>query len=207
MGFLSGWAICLLLAPTIFAESQSPASAPTDQAASGTTAVIPLAEQPSKEQLAKLIEVMQLRKLYQNSFKAMQAMMQQQVQAQAKEMAAKATGSNSLSPEQQAAIEKLQLAMMEKVSGLLSVDEMIDDMASAYQRHLSRSDVDAMIAFYSSPAGKHLLEQQPIIMQEYMPVVMKRLQERMKPLLEEQKKAIEEIRKSAVPKEDKLTVK
>jgi hypothetical protein len=53
---------------------------------------------------------------------------------------------------------------------------MMGNITAVYQRHMSKSDVDAYIAFYSSPAGQHLLDAQPKIMQEYMPVVMGRVQ-------------------------------
>lgn len=37
-----------------------------------------------------------------------------------------------------------------------------------YQKHLSQEDIDAINAFYDTPAGKHLIENQSVIMQESM---------------------------------------
>jgi hypothetical protein len=84
---------------------------------------------------------------------------------------------------------------MQKAFSLYPVSEMLDDMSGLYQRHLTRSDVDAFIAFYASPAGQHLLDAQPAIMQEYMPLVISRMQERSKTLNEEFVKEMAEIAK------------
>ncbi len=59
---------------------------------------------------------------------------------------------------------------IQKAMTIYSAEDMIEDMTAVYQRHLTGADVDAMIAFYSSPAGQHLLDAQPSIMKEYMPI-------------------------------------
>jgi len=51
-------------------------------------------------------------------------------------------------------------------------------MTAPYQKYLTRSDVDGIIALYSSPAGQRLLDIQPVIMQEYLPLVMQRMMDR-----------------------------
>jgi hypothetical protein len=79
------------------------------------------------------------------------------------------------------------------------VDEMLDDMAGIYQRHFTREDVNAYIAFYSTPAGQHLLQLTPVIVQEYMPVVMQRVQERSKTLTAEISKEIADVLRSSAP--------
>jgi hypothetical protein len=182
-------------------------TAAQQEAVPTSASVLPSDQQPTKEQLAKLFEVMRLRQQMQSAMKMMPAMIQQQVAAQNKEMTHKLRGGGSLTPEQQAAVDKLQSQFMKKAFDIYTIDEMLDDMTGLYQRHLSRSDVDAFIAFYSSPAGQHLLDQQPAIMQEYMPIVMKRVQERSKILADEMAKEMEEIIKSAAPAGNKSTQK
>jgi hypothetical protein len=183
-----------------FAPSACFAQAPAEH-----TTVIPLApaippdQQPSKEQLAKLFEVMRLREQMQSLMKMMPVMIQQQVQAQMKEMTSKKPGGGSPSPEQQAALDQLMSKYMKKAFEMYTIDEMLGDMTTIYQRHMSRSDVDAFIAFYSSPAGQHMLNEQPAIMREYMPLVTKRVQERSKALTDEMMNDLEGITKSAAP--------
>jgi len=176
-----------------FAPLAAYAQAPADQPAAATAApVIPADQQPTKEQLAKLFDLMRVHQQVQSMLTAMQSMMQQQLSAQTKERAGK-LGGDSLTPDQQAAIAKISDKYMQKAFNLFTIDELLDDMAGIYQRHVSRSDVDAMITFYSSPAGQHLLDAQPLILKEYMPVIMQRVQERSKALGEEEAKEMEEV--------------
>ncbi|HXZ81976.1 MAG TPA: DUF2059 domain-containing protein [Terriglobales bacterium] len=50
------------------------------------------------------------------------------------------------------------------------IDEMIDAMIPIYQKHLTQSDLDAILGFYASPAGHKLLKETPAIMAEAMQV-------------------------------------
>jgi len=66
-------------------------------------------------------------------------------------------------------------AQLEKVDAFTNVvfqdfplDEMIDAMIPIYQKHLTKSDLDAVVAFYSSPVGQRLLKEQPAMMAEGM---------------------------------------
>ena len=195
----------LALAPwTAFAQAS--ANQPVTPAAAAAPA-IQQDQQPTKEQLAKLFEVMRLRPQIQGLMKMMPAMVQQQVQAQMHEMASKMPGRKPITHEQQAAIDKMMNKYMEKAFNLYPIDEMIEDMTVLYQRHMSRLDVDAFIAFYSSPAGQHLLDQQPAIMQEYMPLVMNRVQERSKALTDEMAKDMQECINPDAPAADKAAPK
>jgi len=178
-----------LTSPPLFAQATAGDSAPR-------TTAIPPDQQPAKEQLAKLFEVMRLRQQMQNVMKMLPAVIQQQVQTQIGELTAKMPGGTP-TPEQQAAIDKLMNKYMTKAFDMYTIDEMFDDMTGLYQRHMSRSDVEAFIAFYSSPAGQHMLNEQPAIMQEYMPMVMKRVQERSKALTDEMSQDMDEFLKSA----------
>jgi hypothetical protein len=126
-------------------------------------------------------------------------MIQQQVRQQEKEIAESQPESARMTPEQQAALDKVTDRYLEKAMNLYPVDEMLDDMAAIYQRHFTREDVDVYIAFYSTPAGKHLLQMTPVIMQEYMPVVMQRVQERSKALTAGMSKDITDVLKSSAP--------
>ena len=50
----------------------------------------------------------------------------------------------------------------------MPIDEMVDAMVPIYQRHLTREDIDSIMAFYSSPVGQKLQQEQPAMMQEGM---------------------------------------
>lgn len=174
------------------------AQVPAEQTTVATSApAIPPDQQPTNEQLTKLFEVMRLKEQMQNVLKMMPAMMQQQVLAQIKEMSSKLSGGSAPPPEFQAALEKMLNKYMKKAMEMYNVDEMLIDVGAIYKRHLSRSDVDGLMAFYSSPAGQHLLNEQPKIMQEYTPIVMKRVQERSKVLMDEMAQDMDEFIKPA----------
>ena len=50
----------------------------------------------------------------------------------------------------------------------INIDEMVAMVVPIYQKHLSEEDIQSMLAFFASPAGKKLISVQPVIMQESM---------------------------------------
>ncbi len=181
-----------MLAPWMIA--QEPAAASTAEA--GTTAIAP-EDQATKVQIGNLFEVMHLRQQFESTLDTMTAFARQQMDAQMKEASAK-TGAQ-LTPEQQEAVRKVTGKFMEKAMHIVTVDDMIDDMTAIYQRHFTKADIAAATDFYSSPAGQHMLAEQPAIMKEYMPVVMKRVNERKQSLFDEMKSDMEEALQEAKP--------
>jgi hypothetical protein len=190
--------LALILLVPAFAISQSTAvaTAPASDDAD-LAAPVPADQQASKEDLNKLFEVMHLREQMQNVMKMMPQMIQQQLQQQWKQTSAKFGG--QLTPDQEAGLEKLMQKYMTQAMNVYSVDEMISDMIPVYQRHFTKDDVNALTAFYSTPAGQHMLALQPVIMKEYMPVVMKRVQESSAKLTDELANDMTAYMKSIAP--------
>jgi hypothetical protein len=163
---------------------------------------IPPEDQPTKEQLLKLFGVMRIRDQMQSMRKIVPMMVQSQIHEQIGAINAQTNPNSKLTSAQRAAMDSLVQKYVDKAVNLYPVEEMIDDMTSLYQEHLTREDVDAMIAFYSSPAGQHLLDAQPKIAQEYMPLVMKRTAERTKTLTAEMMKDMAALKQSSNPAPD-----
>ena len=135
---------------------------------------IPPEDQATAEQLGRLFQAMRIREQVQSLRNLIPTMVEGQIREQSR-----ALGTQSKpTAEQRAAVEQISHKYLEKAINIYSIDEMIGDMTSIYQRYLTREDVDGMIAFYSSSAGQHLLDAQPKISKEYMPLVMTRVQER-----------------------------
>jgi hypothetical protein len=67
-------------------------------------------------------------------------------------------------PEQLAEVDKFADSLFSD----MPIDEMLDAMVPIYQRHLTKEDLDAILAFYSSPVGQKLQREQPAMMQEGM---------------------------------------
>lgn len=69
--------------------------------------------------------------------------------------------------------------MMDQLIKGMPVDEIMQAMVPAYQRHFTRGDIAAMNAFYSSPVGQKVLQELPVVTQEgtqaMMPILNKYL--------------------------------
>lgn len=190
----------LTIAPWACAQSPAASTAPAaQQPAAEASAEVPPDQQATREQLTRLFDVMRLRKQFDSMTKMMPAIVQQQVHEQMAEMAAAIPNGKQLSPEQQAAFDKLTDKYLQKATTLYPADEMMDDAMTVYRHHMSRTDADAYIAFYSSQPGQHLLDAQPVIMKEYMPVVTGKVQERTKTLYAEMAKDMQEFVKAQAP--------
>jgi hypothetical protein len=190
----------LMLAPLVSwsqATPVEPSGAPSQ--AQPVQNAIPPEDQATKEQLAKLFEVMRIRDQMQSMRRIVPVMVQSQIQEQLKAMNSQMDPGSKLTTDQRAAMDRLMRKYVEKAVDLYPVEEMIDDMTLLYQEHLTREDVDGLIAFYSSPAGQHLLDAQPKIAQEYMPLVMKRAAERTKTLTAEMMKDMAALKQSSNP--------
>jgi len=176
-----------------FAQAGQPATGAAAQ--EEAQPAIPVDQQATKEQVARLFEVMRIKEQMNNTFQMMSSMARQQVGAQTKEVAAKTGG--KLTPEQEAAARKTSERFMARAMELFPVDEMIADMIAIYQRHFTGYDVEAITAFYSTDAGQHMLTEQPAVMREYMPVVMKRMTERTKQLTDDMTREMQDALKNA----------
>ena len=80
---------------------------------------------------------------------------------------------NELPPDYEPKMNKIMGEMFQDMPW----DEMMQAMAPVYQKHLTKGDVDNLIAFYSSPTGAKLLREMPEILSEAMqnatPIILK----------------------------------
>lgn len=161
--------------------------------------LVPLDQQPTKEQLAKLFDVMRLREQMQSMRQIVPGMVSQQIQGAMKQTEASLPAGTKLTPEQREAMQKVMTKYVGKAMDLYPAEEMMTDMTTIYQEHLSKDDVDGMIAFYSSSAGQHLLDAQPLIAKEYMPLVMGKVSQRSQVMTKEMMQEMAEIVPSKQP--------
>ncbi len=166
---------------------------PAGQTATAPQMAMTADQQPTAEQLAKLFEVMRLRAQMQSMRQIVPSMVQQQIKSAMQQTESNLPAGTKLTPEQREGMEKVMSKYVGKAMDLYPADEMQTDMTAIYQRHLSREDVDGLIAFYSSAAGQHLLDAQPVIAQEYMPLVMSKVTERSQAMMKEMMKEMSEF--------------
>jgi hypothetical protein len=141
-----------VLAVSIYAGAQTTVSVAPDAA--------------SKEDVRKLFDVMasrqQMAQMMQQMFTQMRNMNREQLKKRHPEMS------------------DADLARRDRESEDLiknfPMDEMLNDMIPIYQRHFTKSDIDALIAFYSSPAGQKFLHETPAVTAETMRAVYPRIE-------------------------------
>lgn len=115
------------------------------------------ADAPTRDQVMTLLDLLQVRR-------NMAAMLQnmKQILAQTAEEDFRKKVPNP-TPKQLAALHGLFDDVID-----MPIDEMVNAVIPIYQRHLTRTDVEEVIRFYSSPAGQKLLSEQPKMLQESM---------------------------------------
>jgi len=120
----------------------------------------------SKEDIQKLFEVMQI---HQQMRQVMDAMTKQQ-SAMIDETLKKRYPQTSA--------EKIARAnrMIQETMKDMPMDAMLDDMIPIYQRHFSKTDIDAMSTFYASPTGQKMMREMPALTSESMQASYARMQ-------------------------------
>lgn len=74
-------------------------------------------------------------------------------------------------------------------------DEMLDAMIPVYQKHFTKGDVNALVAFYDSPTGKKMIRDLPAIMQESMRAMMPIMQKQMDAIREREEQEVADMLK------------
>jgi hypothetical protein len=131
-----------------------------------TTTVSIAPDAASREDVRKLFDLMsskeQMRQMLEQLFTQMRAMNRELIKKRRPE------------------VTEEDLARMDRQSEDLirnfPLDEMLNDMIPVYQRHFTKSDIEALTTFYSSPAGQKFLHEMPAVTGETMRAVYPRLQ-------------------------------
>ena len=160
-------AVILFVATTVFA--QQPTASTGDAPA-------------SKEDIQKLFEIMQI---HQQMRQVMDAMMKQQ-SAMIDETLKKRYPQTSA--------EKIARAnrMIAETIKDMPMDAMLDDMIPIYQRHFSKTDIDAMSVFYASPTGQKMMREMPALTSESMQASYVRMQKQMDALTKQAEQIVKE---------------
>ena len=95
-------------------------------------------------------------------------------------------------------ISKIE-AMEVENSKSLDLDGMLDDLIPVYQKHLTKPDIDAMIAFYATPTGQKLMREQPQMAAESMQAVSGRMQKSMDEMMRQVEKMSKEDKSADKP--------
>jgi len=121
----------------------------------------------TKEDVQRYLQIMHSREMMAKMVEAMSKPMHQMVHDQYLK------DKDKLPPDCEARMNK----MTDDMFKTMPWDDMLDAMAPVYQKHFTKGDVDALVAFYSTPTGQKLIKELPEItaeaMQEITPLLRK----------------------------------
>lgn len=173
----------------------APAPTPTVPPAPTATPVVPAADQPSKQDVLKLFDLIHIKEQLES--------MQQDL---AEQIAMSQLGDldvQNLSPEQQGKLRDAMMATVQDVRNAYPTQEMEDDLVGVYQKHLTKADVQAGITFFSSPSGQKFIMQAPDMMNEAVQVSSPKIQQRLEALRPKIDARIKEALAEPAPAEKK----
>src|SRR5205823_10640243 len=136
----------------------------------------------TKEDVEKLFTTLHLREMMQN---IMTTSMQQSKQIARDTIKQK-------QPELTEEQLKRMDALMDNFVKTLDLSGILDDVIPVYQRHLTKQDVSAMLAFYDSPTGQKILREQPAMMAEAMQAMRPRMEKMMSDITDQAEKMAKE---------------
>ena len=156
----------------VFAQQTTPkTSAPQT---SSTAAKPAPADASSKEQLMKLFDVLGVNKQIQSVVDSMAKTMQQMMPSVPQ-----------MSDKQKEEMSRLQGELFSKMMSPEFIHNYLELMVPIYQQHFTKSDVEQMITFYSSPVGQKFVNEQPLITQETFPKIMPLMQQHLQDVMKE----------------------
>jgi hypothetical protein len=80
-------------------------------------------------------------------------------------------------------------------------DEMMQAMVPAFQKHFTKGDMDALIAFYSAPTGQKVLKELPAVMAEGMQAMTPIMRKSIDKITDRAQQEIADMMKDAPKKE------
>ena len=158
-------AILALSCVSGLAIAQSPATAPAAPAAS--TATVPAADRPTDDSIRQLLQIQKA-----------QSVMQQvarQVDASFTAMLSQQLQDKTLSDEDRQRIEAARDRLKTLTGKVLTWENMEPMYLKIYADSFSQSEIDSMIAFYSSPAGQAVVAKLPLVAQNTMAAMQQQM--------------------------------
>src|SRR5215467_5306576 len=144
---------------------------------------------PSVQQVMEFFNVMHLH----DQMQSMLQSEQKQLKVMLDDMFAKRLP--NATPDEQAKFQKIMSGAMGDMFKDFPIDDLLRDMVPIYQSHLSEADLNAIIAFYSSPVGQKVLKEVPTMTAEGMRVSYNRLQPRIEEMMKNMDTRLQEMAK------------
>jgi len=143
----------------------------------------------TKEDVQKYLELMHSREMFQQTMEAMSKPLHQMIHEQFEK------DRDKLPPDFEARMNK----MMDDMLQGMPYDQIQEKMVPVYQKHLTEGDLNALIAFYSSPTGQKMLKEMPSLMADTMQVTMPLIRDHVQKVTQQLQDQIAQMKKSAKP--------
>ena len=123
----------------------------------------------SREDVERYLQVLHSHDMIKQMLNAMSAPMHQMIHDQF------VKDQDKLPPDFEARMTK----NIDDMLNTMPFDEMMEAMVPAYQKHFTKGDIDALVAFYSGPTGQKVLRELPAItaeaMQSMIPIMTRQM--------------------------------
>ncbi len=147
---------------------------------------------PSEASLRELLAVTEAKQLIDNSMSQIDAAIQNGVK--------QGLQGRVLTPEQEKILDEMRANLLVIFGEEFTWAKLEPAFIDVYQRSLTQSEVDGMIAFYKTPAGRAVIAKMPLIMQNTMQMVQGQLGGMMPRIQQVQREAVEKLEKTTAPK-------
>jgi len=121
------------------------------------------AAKPTDAQIDRLFEVMRQKQTLESVLG--------QTEAMQKGMLAEMTKGKALTAEDQAKLERVAAISSKNVREMLAWEKVGPKFRALYAESFEGEDIEAITAFYASPAGQRFLDKMPVLMQKTMALV------------------------------------
>jgi hypothetical protein len=163
--FLKLLLIALCALPCFAQQGQTKAATKGQSASQGkkaSSASVSTADAPTREDVLKLFNLLQVAK----TMDAVVGTTKQQSMEVAEQMIEEKIPAASAAQKKELR-EKIK-EIMGQALGPDAIKQMLEATIPVYQHHLTKADLQAMVAFYTSPVGQKILHEQPAMVQESM---------------------------------------
>ena len=142
---------------------------------------------PSESSLRALLEVTEAKKLVEDMGAQVDQMMEQTVK--------QALQGKSVGADEEKAIKRMRERMTAVVKEEMSWESMEPFYLRIYRDTFSQKEIDGMLAFYRSEAGKAVTRKMPLVMQASMSEVQKRIPAMMSKMKQIQEESVADLKR------------
>ncbi|MCW8127367.1 DUF2059 domain-containing protein [Microbulbifer halophilus] len=147
-----------------------------------------LANAPSDDSIHELMEVTQTKQLMDRAMAQLDGMMKSSMQ--------QALAGQEVTDEDQKILDEMRGEMTNVMKAEFSWEKMAPAFTQVYKQSLTQSEVDGMLEFYQTDAGKALIAKMPNVMQQTMQLMQQKSAAMAPKIQEIQKQAMARIQEN-----------